>query len=205
MVGKPICLDKQTAQLNPIKFVGVLVQLKYGSSYPRGVWVPVINEEDGSIVKVKVSIEYSAVPQSCKFCQAFGYPESKCESNPLYEANRRNNKPKAASCNNKDAEEGNKTADADVATDAVASVDEDAIENVNEGTGIDIAGIEVAVVGAGIEVAVADVGFGEGNSENGEEVMQEGNSDSGEAVLQTKSVEVNKQIGSTMQTNDVEN
>ena len=84
VVGKPICLDNQTALLNPMKFAGVMVQLKYGTTYPRAVWVPVINEEDGSIVKVKVGIEYSAVPQSCKFCQAFGHPESKCESNPLY-------------------------------------------------------------------------------------------------------------------------
>ena len=74
VVGKPICLDKQTALLNPMKFAGVMVQLKYGTTYPKAVWVPVINEEDGSIVKVKVGIEYSAVPQSCKFCQAFGHP-----------------------------------------------------------------------------------------------------------------------------------
>ena len=83
VVGKPISLDNQTALLNPMKYAGVLVQLKYGSNYPKSVWVPVINEEDGSIVKVKVGIEYSAVPQSCKYCQAFRHPDSKCESNPL--------------------------------------------------------------------------------------------------------------------------
>ena len=99
VVGKPITLDNQTALLNPMKFAGILVQLQYGTSYPKSVWVPVINEEDGSIVKVKVGIEYSAVPQSCKFCQAFGHSDSKCASNPIFEKGNKGKKKKDTSNN----------------------------------------------------------------------------------------------------------
>ena len=93
VIGKPLSLDKQTALLNPMKFAGVLIQLQYGTKYPKGIWVPVINEENGSIVNVKVGIEYSAVPQSCCYCQAFGHPESKCEYNPLYSKEAHRGKP----------------------------------------------------------------------------------------------------------------
>ena len=157
VVGKPICLDNQTAQLNPMKFAGVLVQLKYGSNYPRGVWVPVINEEDGSIVKVKVGIEYSAVPQSCKFCQALVTLNLNVKVTPLYEANRRNDKPKAASNINKPAEDGSKNADADVTTDAATNVDEEVIDKVNDGNGTvaaDSDGTNAA------DIVVVDVGEG---------------------------------------------
>ena len=88
-VGEPLALDKQTAQLNPIKYAGILVELKYGTSYPKVVWVQVINDEDGSIVKEKVGIQYSAIPYSCKFCKAFGHSDSKCTSNPLFSTTNR--------------------------------------------------------------------------------------------------------------------
>ena len=82
-VGKPLSLDKQTAQLLPMKYAGILVELNYGPSYPKGVWVPVLNDTDGSIVKVFVGIEYTALPQSCRFCEAFGHSTAKCSLNPV--------------------------------------------------------------------------------------------------------------------------
>lgn len=81
-VGKPLNLDKQTALLNPMKYAGVLVDLKFGAPCPKSVWVPTINENDGTIVNMKVDIEYSAVPRSCKFCKAFGHSDAYCAKNP---------------------------------------------------------------------------------------------------------------------------
>lgn len=80
--GKPLDLDKQTALLKPMKYAGVLVELKYGTAYPKEIWVPTINEADNSIIKVKVGVEYSAMPPSCKFCQAFGHSDFSCAKNP---------------------------------------------------------------------------------------------------------------------------
>ena len=36
------------------------------------------------MVKIRVGIDYSSVPQSCSFCRAFGHYDSRCEKNPSY-------------------------------------------------------------------------------------------------------------------------
>ena len=83
-VGEPISLDKQTSTFHPMKYAGVLVEIQYGASFPKAVWVPVLEDDNCDIVKVKVGIEYSSVPQSCSFCKAFGHYDSRCEKNPSY-------------------------------------------------------------------------------------------------------------------------
>lgn len=83
-VGKPLSLDKQTALLKLMKYAGVLVELQYGASCPKSVWVPVINEKDNSVSKMKVDIEYFAIPVSCSYCRAFGHSDSRCEKNPSF-------------------------------------------------------------------------------------------------------------------------
>ncbi|XP_063941240.1 uncharacterized protein LOC135149469 [Daucus carota subsp. sativus] len=83
-VGVPVSLDKQTATLNPMKYAGVLVEITYDCSYPKAVWVPVIDEDTGEVVKVRVGIDYSSVPQCCSYCKAFGHFDSRCEKNPSY-------------------------------------------------------------------------------------------------------------------------
>ncbi|WOH03943.1 hypothetical protein DCAR_0623348 [Daucus carota subsp. sativus] len=83
-VGVPIILDNQTATLNPMKYAGVLVEITYDCAYPKAVWVPVIEEDSGEVVKVRVGIDYTSVPQSCSYCKAFGHYDSRCEKNPSY-------------------------------------------------------------------------------------------------------------------------
>ena len=83
-VGTPISLDNQTATLNPMKYAGVLVEIQYDCAYPKAVWVPVLDDDSGEIVKVRVGVDYSSVPQSCSLCRAFGHYDSRCEKNPSY-------------------------------------------------------------------------------------------------------------------------
>ena len=83
-VGVPLSLDNQTATLNPMKYAGVLVEITYDCAYPKAVCVPVIDEDSGEVVKVRVGIDYSSVPQSCSYCKAFGHYDSRCEKNPSY-------------------------------------------------------------------------------------------------------------------------
>ena len=83
-VGTPLTLDNQTATLNPMKYAGVLVEIQYECAYPKAVWVPVIDDDSGEVVKVRVGIDYSSVPQSCSYCRAFGHYDSRCEKNPSY-------------------------------------------------------------------------------------------------------------------------
>ena len=59
------------------------------------------------IVNVKIGIEYSAVPQSYCYCQAFGHPESKCENNPLYSKEAHRGKPNNTVPTDKNTSSGN--------------------------------------------------------------------------------------------------
>lgn len=102
-VGKPLTLDKQTALLKPMKYAGVLVELKYGASCPRAIMVPVINEKDGTVTKMTVGVEYTAIPLSCGICRAFGHSESRCSKNNASQNNTSQN-------NNKDQAESSKQA-----------------------------------------------------------------------------------------------
>ena len=199
VVGKPICLDNQTALLNPMKFAGVMVQLKYGTSYPKAVWVPVINEDDGSIVKVKVGIEYSAVPQSCKFCQAFGHPESKCESNPLYDAQRRN------TGNEKKGATGVSSTGPDVVDNADVVNDEDVTEGaVNVEAGIEEVVAQVAV-SADVTVSNVDAVNAEG-TETANGVSSDGIPETWEDLIPSIDVTVNvNDIDSDMQADEIGN
>lgn len=80
-IRKPLALDAQTAKLKPMKYAGILVDLRYSCSYPRFVWAPVLND-DGETVHTKVEVEYSALPSSCSFCKAFGHSLARCSLKP---------------------------------------------------------------------------------------------------------------------------
>ena len=81
-VGKPITLDAPTAKLEPMRYARVLVEVSYKSPKPDFIWVPVISDEDGSIVKVKVQVLYSAMPLSCSLCACYGHSLARCTKNP---------------------------------------------------------------------------------------------------------------------------
>lgn len=81
-IGKPLALDAQTMKLKPMKYAGVLIDLRYRDKYPKDVWVSVINDNTGERVEERIGIEYSALPQSCSHCKAFGHPLARCSLKP---------------------------------------------------------------------------------------------------------------------------
>lgn len=44
-IGRPLTLDVQTATFNPMKYAGVLMDLRY-ATYPSSIWVHVLNDLD---------------------------------------------------------------------------------------------------------------------------------------------------------------
>lgn len=83
-MGTLLSLDKQTSLLNPMKYAGVLIDLKYDSPRPKVIWVSVISEFDKSMDNVMVGVEYSALPQSCSIYRASGHSTTRCLKNLAY-------------------------------------------------------------------------------------------------------------------------
>lgn len=81
-VGRPLSLDKQTSMLNPLKYDGMLVELKYGAPYPKVIMVLVIREEDNTIVQSNVCFVYLQFHFHVIFCKTFGQCVSRCAYNP---------------------------------------------------------------------------------------------------------------------------
>lgn len=80
-VGKPLKFDEATARLEPLKYAGVQVELKFSSPRPTHVWIPVINK-DGVEEREKIEVQYAQLPYSCSSCRAFGHSFSRCSNNP---------------------------------------------------------------------------------------------------------------------------
>lgn len=80
-IGNPITFDKPNALLDPTKFARIYVDILVEALKFTTVIVPVLCDEDGSIMQVRVTVEYPMAPPSCSKCKIFGHSLARCPLN----------------------------------------------------------------------------------------------------------------------------